>query len=52
MDRKTVAPLYPLQDFKTLYKYCIIIITYNRISWLSVTTANVLQPTGKTTSRN
>jgi len=21
-----VAPLYPLQDFKALYKYCIIII--------------------------
>jgi len=23
----SVAPLYPLQDFKVLYKHCIIIIT-------------------------
>jgi len=25
-DLKPPAPLYPLQDFKALYKYCIIII--------------------------
>jgi len=28
LSLKPPAPLYPLQDFKTLYKYCIIIITH------------------------
>ena len=35
LDLKPPAPLYPLQDFKAIYKYCIIIIFLNALRCIS-----------------
>ena len=53
LSLKPPAPLYPLQDFKALYKYCIIIIIIipNGISIGSAVFARFTTMTGRLTDR-